>query len=255
MLSLENMVIINTQPADQASELSSILKAKGAKVFNVPMIETYTLTLTPEQIDDCLTPNKYSHIIFTSKKGVRGFFENIINCRGSTSLPESLKIAVIGDSTREEVEKYGHKVDFVNPGTNLKAFVPYLLENVVNYNDNVILALGMLAPDNLSKALSGKTNPLRLNVYKTIAVKEVDEQLSEYITSGRADMCVFTSPSAYYNFVEFFGIPKDISFAAIGTTTAEAIEQSGGSVQMTAPYPSAEALAAEIEKYFINHKI
>ncbi len=255
MLNLENRVIVTTQPADQSPELCSLLKAKGAKVFNIPMIETNTLKPEPEQIQDCLTPNKYSHIIFTSKKGVRGFFENLKNYKEGALLPESLKIAVIGESTNLEVEKYGHKVDFVNPGTDLEAFIPYLLEKVVNYNDNVILALGTLASDDMYKALSEIAKPLRINVYETILVEEVNEELSEYIISGKADMCVFTSPSTFDNFLRFFGKPNDISLAAIGTTTAKAIERSGCSVHVTAPNPSAKAMADAIEKYFINHKI
>lgn len=252
MLSLENKIVITTQPADQAMKLSDLLKSKGAKVFNIPMVKTFTLKLSPEQVKDCLMPDKYSHIIFTSRKGVKGYFDNLIEHKGSASLPTGLKISVIGESTKKEVENYGHKVDFINPGTDVKAFTDYLLEKVISLDDNVTLAVGTLAPDYLYKALSAKAKPIRINVYETLPVEKADENLSEYIISGKADMCVFTSPSAFYNFLRFFEKPEGISLAAIGTTTSNVIEQSGCSVQVIAPYPSVESMADAIEKYFTN---
>jgi uroporphyrinogen-III synthase len=252
MSPLEGKTIITTQPADQAGELLHLLTARGATAINLPMIETLTLRVAGEELQKCLVDGKFQLIVFTSKKGVRGFFENLMRFHGSVSLPGKTKIAVTGPSTLSEVENYGHRVDYLNPGTCAEDLASWLSEKVVRPGDNVLLALGTRAPGLLAGALSSKARITRINVYETIDVKEVDQATASLIRERKADMCIFTSPSGFHNFLRFFGDHNDLELGAIGKTTATAIKEAGYQARIISPYPSPTVLAEAIEKYFLD---
>jgi uroporphyrinogen-III synthase len=251
MVPLKGKIIIMTQPADHDGEFADSLKSRGAIVYNLPMIRTSTLEIADEEISDWLN-GKFGLLIFTSKKGVRGFFSNLNRHSGSFSLPSTMKIAATGQSTQREVERYGNKVDFVNPGTLVTDLARYLLERVVRPGDKILLALGTLAPDFLERALSAKAEIKRFNVYETLPVEDIDQEAARLIRSGKADMCIFTSPSGFHNYLKHFG-NYVINFAALGQTTASAITGAGYRVGVISPCPAPEDFAGAIEIFFLNN--
>jgi uroporphyrinogen-III synthase len=250
MQSLAGKLIITTQPADQAGELMDILSARGARVINLPMIQTRTLDIGKDDVSEALVKGKYQFLVFTSKKGVRGFFGNIIRYFGGAFLPESLKIVATGVSTMKETEKFGYKIDYLNPGTTAEDLALYLTDKVIQSNDRILLVQGTLAPRFLYEALSAKAFVKRLNVYETIAVKDMDGSLADFIREGKADICIFTSPSGFNNYLEFFSGYNNVKMAAIGKITASAITEAGYDVSLIAPYPSPESLADALESFF-----
>lgn len=247
---LRGKTIITTQPADQAEELLMLLNAKGADAKNLPMIETRTLVVPAETMKQVLLPGNFSLLVFTSKKGVKGFFENLYNLQGNYNLPEKLKLAVVGHTTGKELEKHGYVPEFVNPGTDAGDLANYLLENIHKTGNKILLALSDKAPDYLEKTLAQKAFVKRINVYETILLKNVDEDIAGLIKDKRVDMCIFTSPSGFFAFLEVFGNAGHLKLAAIGSTTAKAIRDCGYDVTVTAPYPSGQSMAKAIEDYF-----
>ncbi len=248
--SLQGKIIITTQPADQAMELLKLLREKRALAFNLPMIETRTLEFSWDNIQLLHKLHFFDLLVFTSKKGVRGFFENLQKYVGNTHLPLDLKIAAVGEGTAGEIEESGFYVDFLNPGKNAAELAEYLLSDVVKSNGSVLLALGTSAPDFLQQKLSTKARVSRINTYETLPVPEVDSVISGYIKRREADICIFTSPSGFQSFLNIFGNVLPVEFAAIGNTTANFIKQKGFGVAVTAPYPSPVALVDALESYF-----
>lgn len=249
---LRGKTIITTQPADQAEELLMLLNDKGAYAFNLPMIETQTISIPKKEFQQLIRPGGYSLLVFTSKKGVIGFFENLFNVQGSYYLPQDLKIAVVGQTTATELEKYGYKPAFINPGTNAKDLAKYLSENLSETGNKILLALSNKAPDLLETSLSKIAKVKRIHVYNTIPLTEVNEDLALLVKDRKINMCIFTSPSGFYNFLKIFHAANSLNLAAIGTTTANAIRECGYQVAVTAPYPSMHSLVKAIELYFSN---
>ncbi len=250
MKPLEGKVIITTQPADQPQPLNRLLQDMGAMVYHLPMIETKTLNLPPALLKEMLQPDSFQLLVFTSKKGVRGFFENLYVLQNDYSLPSEISIAVVGQGTAECLSQYGHQATFINPGKDAEDMSRFLLNEVVKPNDKILLALGTKAPDFLEKTLGRKAVVKRINVYETILLQEADKKVAGLIQQGKADMCIFTSPSGIYAFKELFGVISELSMAAIGNTTGKAIADSGFKVSVISPRPSAEDLATAVEKYF-----
>ncbi len=247
---LKGKVIITTQPADQAEEMLMLLEAKGAKALNLPMIETRTIRIHEEELSRLIQPGEFDLLVFTSKKGVRGFFENLSDFQSDFNLPSHIKIAVVGQATGAELEKYGHKAAFPNPGTDARDLAKFLLENASIAGNKILLAVGNKAPDFLETTLSEMATVKRINVYETIPLSRVDEQIAGLVKNREADICIFTSPSGFYAFLDAFQNAESLLLAAIGNTTALAIKECGYDVAVTAPYPSAQSLVQAIDDYF-----
>jgi uroporphyrinogen-III synthase len=252
--SLKDRIIITTQPADQASEMLNLLRQRGAKAFNLPMIETKTLQVSPAEKEVIKNIGLIDIIVFTSRKGVTGFFDNLEIITGTKRLYDKIKFSTIGIGTTREVENYGFSVDYPNPGRDASDLVEHLLTDVLTGDERILLALGTLAPDFLKNHLSFKANIERVNVYQTFPVSEPDPVVSELIVNGQADICIFTSPSGFQAFSEFFILNNPVNFAAIGNTTASFIEDAGFSVVVTASEPTAESMITSLEVFFANSK-
>ncbi len=252
MKRLSGRVIINTQATANCRNLSELLIKEGATVYCLPMIETLTLPLSPEINNTLADLNKFDWLVFTSKKGVSAFFEQITEYQKNTALPPQLKIAVIGNKTATELERYGYKSDFTNPGNTSDEFLIHLENNIIKKAENVLLALGNLAPDKLQNSLKQRANIKRINVYKTIAPQDTDNKILNIVLNKRFDLLIFTSPSAFQNFILITGFTPDkdkLPIASIGKITTNAIKKTGFDVMITAKQATIEGLADEINNY------
>ncbi len=250
---MKGKIVVTTQPADQAAEMLSLLEMAGARAYNLPMIETHTIFLPREEFYSILHQPFTDLLIFTSRKGVRGFFENLQKITGTPSLNNPVKIAVVGKSTAAEVENYGYKATYINPGRDAKDFAQYLLADVIQPKQRILLALGNKAPNLLEKTLMPVADVQRINVYQTIQCPVQHHDMARIITEKRADMIIFTSPSGFYAFLNTFKDIKGLHLAAIGTTTAAAIKDKGYELAVMAPYPSAKEMVAAIYGHFNNN--
>jgi uroporphyrinogen-III synthase len=248
--SLNDRIIITTQPADQVTEMLNLLTMRGAKAFNLPMIETKILQVSTVEQEVFKNNDSIDIIVFTSRKGVIGFFDNLKRITGTKKLPNTIKFSSIGKATTCEIENHGFHVDYPNPGKDASDLVEYLITEVLTGEKKILLALGTLAPDFLKNHLSFKANVKRVNVYQTLPVSEPDPVVSEFIVKGQADICIFTSPSGFQAFSEIFRLNNQVNFAAIGNTTASFIENAGFKVAVTASDPTAESMINSLEVYF-----
>ncbi len=245
----EKNIIISTQPLAQAKKLSALIQSKDVEFISMPLIETETIDLN-EKIKNTL--NKISNfdcIIFTSKRGVSGFFKLLKDLEIPNNKIKALKFAVIGEPTAAELKKYGFKADYINPGNTSREFLFYLLRDFINNCDKILMPLGNLASNYLPNALSEIANVTRIDVYETIKLKEVNKSILNKIDQNDYHLLIFTSPSAFENFIEITGYKpnnRKLSILSIGQTTTNAIKKLGFDVQITAKKSTIEGLAVEI---------
>lgn len=251
---MKGRIVITTQPADRARAMIDLLHLKGAVALSMPLIKTGTLLLPPRSIQNVICNMQPGLLVFTSTKGVHGFFENLMNVTGSYTLPHPAAIAVIGSTTAEAVKKYTTTPIHNNPGSDARDLANFLKEKVIRPGEKILLALGNLAPGFLEEELSEIALVRRINVYETVFLKPANEETSHLIRQGKADMIIFTSPSAFHSYLEHFASCAPVPFAAIGHTTAAAISEAGYDVAVTAETPSTENLADAIENFFSKHE-
>lgn len=251
-LPLQDKVIISTRAIESGDTLPDILRAKGAKVLSFPMIEIAPTKLNYSEIEFLKNIGSFNWMFFTSKNGVATFFKHLIEVKGNTELPKTIKIAVIGEKTAAELDYYGYKPDFINLGNTSEDLLELFHKEHNTKNQKIILSLGNLADDTLVNGLSENNDVKRINVYKTIKPKNADNKILEIIRQNQYDLIVFTSPSTFQNFCLFYEVEniKYLKAASIGTTTTKSIQDFGLEPIVTATKSNVEGLSESISEYF-----
>ena len=251
-LPLKDKVIISTRGIESGDSLSDSLRAKGANLISLPMIEVHSSKLESAEKEMLNKLSYFDWIFFTSKNGVLNFFKQLSDLKGSTALPENIKIAVIGNRTASELDYYGYAPSFISQGNTSEDFLTEFYKTVNPKNQRILLSLGNLADDKLSNRLSKENEVNRINVYQTDKPKSVNDSVLDLIKHEKYDLIVFTSPSTFYNFCSFYEQDKiqHLKMASIGSTTTKAIEEAGYSPVITAKMSNAEGLSDSITEYF-----
>lgn len=252
---ITDKMLITTFLSEQFEQFKKFLDDKFALV-NFPMIEINYLSKNENLIQIFKTISDYNWLIFTSKRGVRGFF-NLLE--ESAIHPDKIrfpKVACIGEATKAELEKFGYQTSYTNPGNTSQEFGNHLLDGVIKSEDKVLLALGERADNKLTEMLCKYCSAERINVYKTIDVECVDEHLFELIAQNQYEFVVFTSPSAFENFIRLGSYKAShvkLRIASIGQKTTSFIEKLGFQVSLTAKKSGLKNLAREINDFLHIH--
>jgi uroporphyrinogen-III synthase len=119
---LQSQLILNTRPAHQQAELTSLLEQEGARVLSFPVIDitphasSFTQQLLSEQIA------QYDMLLFVSRNAVDGAFRHI----DSTRLEPGPGFGVIGTATRHALAQRIMQLD-----SCLLAGAPYSSESLL----------------------------------------------------------------------------------------------------------------------------
>jgi hydroxymethylbilane synthase len=251
-LPLRGKTIISTRALEPGDTLPDILKACGAKLLPLPMIE-----IVPTQLDPLITEklnhlDSYDWIFFTSKNGVSNFFKHLIDVKGNTELPKTLKLAVIGYKTALELEYYGYAPTLISDGNTSEELMNQFYEKYNPVNLNIFLALGNLADNALANRLSPSNHVQRIDVYQTIKPLSTDPEVIDLLKNDLYDLIVFTSPSTFNHFCSFYQKEEigKLKIVSIGTTTTHAIQEAGFEPLFTAKKSSAEGIKDAIIEYY-----
>ena len=107
--------VVVPRPRDRASSLSDRIRALGADVVEVPVIE---IADPPDggrglrSAADRLVAGSYRWVVCTSQPAV----ERLANALGGRSAPGATRWAAVGPATARAIGATGHRVDLVAPG-------------------------------------------------------------------------------------------------------------------------------------------
>lgn len=251
MLSLQNKVILSTRPLIKEDRLKLMLEKKGCKVLDLPLIKTECITGN-DSISKVLSQlDHFDWIIFTSKNGIQCFYD-LLSESNLKCLNEK-NFAVMGKGTNSELFRLfsaNSKIEASrSSGDLLKKLHP-----ILGPGNKVLLIQGELADRRLQEGLSDICDTTRLDVYKTIHIEQEENPLIENIKNNECDLVIFTSPSAFQNFLKLavkMHFPE-LKGACLGPTTADEMNKSGHPAVLVAPDSDIESFVSEIEKYFGN---
>ena len=251
-LTLKDKVIISTRVMEPEDTLPEILKTSGAKLLSLPMIEIIPSPLEDQMAEKLRKLEQYDWIFFTSKNGVVNFFKLLIDLKGNTELPKTIKLAVIGYKTGLELEYYGYSPTFVNEENTAEEFLNRFGMKYKPENLKFLLSLGNLADDTLQNYLSVQNTTHRINVYQTIKPANADQEILELLKNDRYDLILFTSPSTFHNFCSFYNTAQvgKLKMASIGSVTTRAIQKAGYEPLFTAKKSNAEGIRDAIMEFY-----
>jgi uroporphyrinogen-III synthase len=246
--------IISTQLPDQFQKLREFIPSE-IPMLNFPMIEIEHIPLNPVLKKRIENLSAFGWLIFTSMRGVRAFLELLNSLGINAKSMEIPKIATIGNATNLELNKYSLASDYINPGNTAKEFSVHLLNGILKPSDRVLLVLGERADDSLQNELSNFCQTERMDVYKTMDIEKVDPELFQRVNSDQYSWLVFTSPSAFQNFIRLGNYHADnqnFRIASIGQRTSGEIEKLRFKVQLTSEKAELKDLADLISNHIKN---
>ncbi len=228
MLILQDKIFISTRPAGNSKNLARLFERESAVLLEYPMIETVCKSLSPQEEDELKNIDLFHWLIFTSTNGIIFFFECLKKLTGTSLLPQSLKIGVIGKKTEETLNNFGYQASFKNPGTTSEDFANAFLTILKKSHrvNNIFLSLGNLARTVIEEKINTVANCTRIDVYETISPVHPDKKIKQQIECNNYHMLLFTSPSGLKNFMNLHPSldTGKLQIACIGKTTANAAE-------------------------------
>ncbi len=239
--------IVVTRTREQASRLTGKLVAMGARVIEFPTIEI-------KKEDDLSGLHKsfgnlheYNWIIFTSQNAVNIFFDELYSSGRDVRSLGTVRIAVIGKASGDELKKYGLIPDLVPE----KFVAESLLEEMAKHDmkgKRVLIPCSAGARMLLLEGLMELGAHVdRIHIYSASKPEFIDDKLIEDVK--KADIVTFTSSSTVTNFFDI--IPEiDVPVASIGPITTETLVKKGYIPAVTAGEYTIDGLVKALLEYY-----
>lgn len=194
---------------------------ENAIVLHCPLIAIESFSLSDPKIVAAFTNFDigYTHILLTSKEGVRLFF----NALTRFDLKVGNKIIVaVGKATARSIALNGETAAFVASEESSEGIVK-LLESMDLTNTSFFWPCSTLSRKVIPNFFERKRIPFcTIPLYTTVTNETCKEFLLEHLTD--ADELVFTSPSTVNAFVDLYGaIPRGKQITSIGPVTEMAL--------------------------------
>ncbi len=249
---LQGKIIINTRPEVADDKIGAALNELGARVIVLPLLDIVPIPIPQQMRWDIMQNNVYQWLVFTSRNGVDMLFNQIEWQFYTPTLP--FKTAIFGERTALALKEKGYQPDLVNLQNSVEDLSNDLLF-LLHPEENVLLVLGNLASDMLKEQLKPIVHVDRFNVYRTVSVQFMDEDIVQRIIENKYDMIIFTSPSGVESFSHHIGgriNPRELKTACIGTTTEKALLKKGITPLVIAKPSGKAGLIKGIDDYFSN---
>lgn len=223
--------ILVTRSAGQSTVLANGLKALGATVLELPMVEIVPPS-SYGPLDSALQNlNRYQWLIVTSTNAVRILGERLAVLSLPASVLELVQIGAVGAATEEALLGLGVKPAVVPKTYVSEALIQLLKEKVCGRRVLVIRAAA--ARDVIPKELAACGATVDIVVaYQTVRPKHSAQKLGSLLEEG-IDAIPFLSSSAVKNFLSFLEEanlsypPKGVQAISIGPITSATLRDAG----------------------------
>ncbi len=242
--------VVVTRPADAKDRLTERLEALGCEVVAAPAIRIGP-PRSYEALDALVrAPSRYAYLLFMSRNAVRYYVQRARRLRrGGPLVPTGVQVGVVGSATGAVAERAGMDVTLLSEG-----------RTGVDLAETVADVASAGARVAVVQAEDGRGEPAerlraaglavtRVPAYRTRPAA-VPREIVAAVRNGEVDALAFASPSSAVSFAVALGgltaVPKGVSVAAIGPTTAAACERAGRAPDVVAAESSAAALAEAV---------
>jgi len=237
--------VLVTRSAGQSGGLVERLRARGAEVVEVPMVQIAAPD-DPRPLQDALrTLGAGDWLLLTSANAVHAVAD------AAVGLPETLSLASAGPATTEAIRSR-----FPSRAVAAEATGAHGSEGLARALALVnVRGARMLFPvsDRSPAALAGilRARGARVDVvvaYRTAVPEGVGEQLRAALEGG-LDVVTFASPSAVEVFARLGGAGCAVPAVVIGPSAASAARAAGFTIAAIASAASGDGLAAAVERH------
>ncbi|NWF52925.1 MAG: uroporphyrinogen-III C-methyltransferase [Nitrospirae bacterium] len=249
------------------------LEELGAELIEFPTIEIMPPKDYAELDSTIESIETYKWLIFTSKNGVKYFFQRFFDKDRDIRDLKGINICAVGSKTADEIRKYGIKVDLIPEEFSseglIKAFCSYpsaskeksQSSEFQTPNSELLKGIKFLLPraERAREILPEKIKEFGGHIdlpvtYRAVKPEIHGKRLKRFLKEGRISIATFTSEATFNNFIDIIGedageLLKGVAIAVIGPVTAKAIEKAGLKVDIMPEKATIEALVEEIIKW------
>ena len=220
--------ILVTRDKNQAGEFSNKIEKMGGVAVELPFIEIESVLskVTSEDL------KKYSALLFNSPNGVREFMKKIDDIRSLAHL----KIGAVGSKTKELLEEYKIKADFM-PEEYMVSKLAELSLEYTKAGEKILIITSDISPCDTDKFNSMYDREFhKIVAYNTKKITREKKEVCDAL--NKVEVVTFLSSStvdAFYASIDGdLECVKNIKFASIGPVTSETMKKYGFSVDYEA---------------------
>lgn len=211
--------------------LGEMLREKGAQVDEVMVgqIQMISCVFSREELQDV------NWLIFSSRNGVTGFFENLWNAGLDARNMANSKIAAIGAKTANLLSEYGIRADFISKKQHGEGFTEELLKEL-SEEDIVWYLSAIENSGTIEKSLKERCRLVTVPVYENRKVPVTCEW-------GDYDGIFITSASSASRLFQTYKTNKPLpAIYSIGPDSTKRLRELGVTEIIEAKEPSYEAM-------------
>ena len=220
--------ILVTRDKNQAGEFSNKIEKMGGVAVELPFIEIESVLskVTSEDLKE------YSALLFNSPNGVREFMKKIDDIRSLAHL----KIGAVGSKTKELLEEYKIKADFM-PEEYMVSKLAELSLEYTKPGEKILIITSDISPCDTDKFNSIYDREFhKIVAYNTKKITREKKEVCDAL--NKVEVVTFLSSStvdAFYASIDGdLECVKNIKFASIGPVTSETMRKYGFSVDYEA---------------------
>lgn len=220
--------ILVTRDKNQAGEFSNKIEKMGGIAIELPFIEIESVLskVTPEHLKE------YSVLLFNSPNGVREFMKKIDDIRSLAHL----KIGAVGSKTKELLEEYKIKADFM-PKEYMVSNLAELSIEYTKAGEKILIITSDISLCDTDKFNSMYDREFqKIVAYNTKKIIREKKEVCDIL--NKVEVVTFLSSStvdAFYASIDGdLECIKNIKFASIGPVTSKTMRKYGFSVDYEA---------------------
>ncbi|MGH0035211.1 MAG: uroporphyrinogen-III C-methyltransferase [Myxococcota bacterium] len=245
---------------EQSSDMVGAVRAAGAQPVAIPLI-----AFGPPEEEDARALaralrdlGRYDAVVFASSNAVR-FTVEAARAAGVDLAAPGPRYACVGRRTADALLDCGlpvHSVAGGGRGGGAEALLEVLARAVDPRGRRFLLPRSQLGRDTLATGLREAGAEVdAITAYRTLRPEIDADDLRARIRDGAIDVLTFTSPSTVQHLLEWLDEParaaaRRCTIAAIGATTARALEREGFEVTVVPARPDGAALVEALVRHF-----
>ena len=260
-LPLSGRCFVLTRPKERMDALADQLRARGADVIELPVIETRPLPVSEkiQQTFEKLAKRDYDCLVFTSPAGVHTFFEMLCDGGYDARVLGNVTLAVIGSGTKSALREYGLTADLM-PEVYDGASLGTLLGEKLPDKSRVLIARSAIGNPKLVTCMRRRAEELEktisvtdLAIYETVAKQNELISVAHLLEQEEINGVFFTSASTVQAFLQTNPLvdPTRVCALCIGEMTAQAAREAGMDVHV-AQEASIEGLVELAERLYVK---
>jgi uroporphyrinogen III methyltransferase/synthase len=219
--------VLVTRPRHQAMEMCQRLSELGAGCVIQPAI-----VIRPpddwQPVDAALDKvSSYDWLVFSSANGVRALLDRIWHREGDLRCLGSVKLAVIGPRTADELAKYHLRPDIAPDEYRAEALAAVLASDAPG--KRFLLARASRGREVLGEQLTAAGAAVdQVVVYNSLDVEQPTEEIAQAMAEGQIHWTTVTSSAIARSLVGMFGDQlRNSQLASISPITSETLRELG----------------------------